>query len=48
MNNKLYLNKRWLTGQALLLEAMNANQRVIKDQVVSEYSFDQLIKELNK
>ena len=46
MSDKPYLQKGWLTGQAKLLESMNANQRAINTQVASEYSFNELMKEL--
>ena len=48
MHPDFYRNKGWLTGQAKLIEAMSANERAIKTQVASEYSFNQLMKELNK
>ena len=48
MPPKIYLQKGWLTGQAKLIESMEANERAIKTQVASEYSFNELMKELNK
>lgn len=39
--DKMLLNKR------ALIESMNANQRAIDTQIPSEYSFNQLMKELN-
>ena len=37
------LPRGWLTGQAKLIEAIDANERAIKTQVASKYSFEQLI-----
>ncbi len=48
MNDKIYLQKGWLTGQAKLIEAMSANERAIKTQVSCGKTFNQLMKELNK
>ena len=47
MNDKPYLQKGWLTGQAKLIEAIDANERAIKQQSeLYALSFDQLMKEL--
>jgi len=48
MHPNFYEYKGWLTGQAKLIESMNANERAIKTQVASEYSFEQLMWELRE
>ncbi len=48
MNDKPYLNKGWLTGQAKLIESIEANDRALKTQVPCGRSFNELMKELSK
>lgn len=42
------MNEKNRPAMMALYESMQANERAIKTQVASEYSFNQLMKELNK
>lgn len=42
------MNSNKIKAVLALMDSMEANERAIKTQVASEYSFNELMKELNK